>query len=483
MKILLLLIPFLLLAGSDAAAVPLLPPNNRVFNITDFGAVGDGKTLCTTAIQTAVYRCETAGGGQVLVPAGQFLTGSIILKNGVELHLEKGATLLGSTHHRDYKKNNWYALILANGQQNIGITGSGTIDGQGTALAANVDSLYKAGQLDGPYTNNRVHERHRPQLIDFEQCANIKITGITLKNASCWVQRYGRCEALLIRDIRVVSRAFWNNDGIDLVDCRNTRVENCDIDTADDGICLKSDRRELACEHITIRNCRIRSSASALKFGTNSYGGFRHIVVENLKIYDTYRSAIALEIVDGGTLEDVTIKKIRAKNTGNAIFLRLGHRNQRVPPGQFRRVRISDVRVAVPAGKPDAGMVLEGPPVEKPHNLHPSSITGIPGHPIQDVVLKNIRITFAGGGKPAVAYIPSDSLHLIPECLKDYPEFSMFGELPAWGFFLRHVEGIEFNKVKLRLMQPDYRPLYVFEDIKNLKMKRVRRPKPNFLKK
>jgi len=444
-------------------------PNNSVFNIKDYGAVGDGKTLCTIAIQTAIYRCEQVGGGRVLVPAGKFLTGSIFMKNGVELHLSKGAVLLGSTRHADYKKNNWYALILANGQRRIAITGTGTIDGQGTALAANVDSLYKAGQLDGSYSNNRVHERHRPQLIDFEQCANIKIQGITLQNASCWVQRYGRCDSLIIRNIRVRSRAFWNNDGIDLVDCRKVLVESCDIDTADDGICLKSDRRELACEQITIRNCRIRSSASALKFGTNSYGGFRHITVENLKIYDTYRSAIALEIVDGGTLEDVTIRKIRAKNTGNAIFLRLGHRNQRVAPGQFRRVHISNVRVEVPAHKPDAGMPLEGPVVEQPHNLFPSSITGLPGHPIQEVVLKNIRITFAGGGHPAVAYMPADSLHLVPERPKDYPEFSMFGELPAWGFFVRHVAGIEFRRVKLRLVKPDYRQPYIMEDVKGLR--------------
>jgi polygalacturonase len=454
----------LFLFGWLFSKIALQPP---AFNILHYGAVPDGHTLCTTSIQNAIDRCAAAGGGRVLVPKGRFLTGSIWLKSGVELHLAKGAVLLGSTRHGDYGKNNWYALVLANGQRHIALTGKGTINGQGAALAANVDSLYKAGKLDGPYTNNRVHERHRPQLIDFEQCRHVLVSGITLRDAACWVQRYGRCDSLTLRRLRVRSRAYWNNDGIDLVDCRHTLVEDCDIDAADDGICLKSDRRELACDSILIRRCRVRSSASAVKFGTNSYGGFRNIRVENLDIRDTYRSAVALEIVDGGILKNIEIEKIRAKNTGNAFFLRLGHRNQRVPPGQFSDVRIRDLYVEVPARKPDAGAAFEGPPVEKPHNLLPSSIVGLPGHPIKDVLLENIRIRFAGGGRPEVAYISADSIHLVPECPKDYPEFSMFGELPAWGIFMRHVEGITMKDMDLKLLEPDYRPMYAKEDVRD----------------
>lgn len=442
---------------------PTLP---KVFDIQDFGARGDGKTLCTVSIQAAIDQCAAAGGGRVYVPAGRFLTGSLRMKSGVELRLSKKAVLLGSTRHADYGKNNWYALILAHGQRDISITGKGTIDGQGAALAAHVDSLYKAGRLDGPYTNNRVHERHRPQLIDFEQCRNVLVSGITLRNASCWVQRYGRCDSLTLRRLRVRSRAFWNNDGIDLVDCRHTLVEYCDIDTADDGICLKSDHRDLACDSILIVSCRVRSSASALKFGTNSYGGFRNIRVQQLDVRDTYRSAVALEIVDGGTLNNVDIQDVRARNTGNAFFMRLGHRNQRVPPGRFSNVTLRNFDVHVPAGKPDAGAAFEGPPVEKPHNLLPSSIVGLPGHPIQNVVLDRITIRFAGGGRPETAFIPVDSLHLVPECPKDYPEFSMFGELPAWGIFMRHVEGISMSKMHLLLMKEDYRPTYVRDDVR-----------------
>jgi polygalacturonase len=449
-----LLFPTTLLLGQGVA-----------LDVRDFGAIGDGLTMCTTAIQKAVDSCAALGGGRVTLPAGTYLSGSVRLRSRVELYLAESAILLGSTRFEDYGKNNWYALVLAFGERDIAVRGTGSIDGQGTALAQDVDRLYKEGKLNGPYWDNRPHEQHRPQLIDFESCVGVLVEGVTLRNSSCWVQRYGRCEDLVLQKIRVESMAFWNNDGIDLVDCRRVLVQDCDINAADDGICLKSDRTALACEDILIRNCRIRSSASALKFGTNSYGGFRRIKVRGLRIRDTYRSAIALEIVDGGVMEDIDIRDVEAVNTGNAIFIRLGHRYQRFPPGKIRNIRIQDVQVQVPRGRPDKGYPLEGPAVKEPHNLMPSSVVGLPGHPIENVVLKNITIRHGGGGDPAVACVRPDEKAKVPERPKDYPEFSMFGELPAWGFYLRHVRGIRMKKVKLVLDAPDYRPAYIYDDV------------------
>lgn len=442
-----------------------LLPAPATYNVIDFGAVPDGQTLNTAAIQRAVDSCAGKGGGRVLFPPGRYLSGSICLKSGVELYLSAEATLLGSTRRIDYDKNNWYALLLAHSQRNIAVRGAGTIDGQGTALAADVDRLYREGIIKDAYRDNRVHESQRPQLIDFEQCQNINIEGITLKNAACWVQRYGACDSLRIEHIRVESRAFWNNDGIDLVDCTNTLVRHCDIDVADDGICLKSDRRERACNRIRIEHCRIRSSASALKFGTNSYGGFKNITISELDIYDTYRSAIALEIVDGGTLENILVQHIRARNTGNALFMRLGHRNQRVAPGQFRGVRIRDVEVQVPAGKPDAGMALEGPLPKDKQNIAPIVLAGLPDHPLEDIRIENIAVEYPGGGNPDVAWRPLDSLARIPERPKDYPEFSMFGELPAWGLYARHISTLQLKNIRFQASLPDYRPVIVLDGV------------------
>lgn len=447
----------------------------RNYDITQFGAISDGVTINTEAIQKAVDQCHTDGGGNVLVPKGHFVTGSICLKDNVTILLDADAVLLGSIKRTDYDRNRWYALILANGARNIGIGGKGTIDGRGKALAADTDEMYKKGLIQGGYKDNRTHESERPQLIDFEHCTNIKISGITLKNAACWVQRYGRCDSLVIDGIKVRSTAFWNNDGIDLVDCTNTLVQNCDIDVGDDGICLKSDWRDLSCNHILIRHCKVRSSASAVKFGTNSYGGFRNIKVDDIEVYNTFRSAIALEIVDGGVMEDVEVSNIRAENTGNAFFIRLGHRTQRFPPGQVRRIYLHDIKVAVPAGKPDIGYEHEGPPVKEPHNLMPASIVGIPGHPIVDIRLENIRISYASGGDRNIAFVPMDSLSKVPERERDYPEFSMFGELPAWGLYCRHVDGLQMDRVRLRKKVADYRGKVVLDDVRRVQVRRIRR--------
>lgn len=428
-------------------------------NIMDLGATPDGITLNTSIIQKAIDSCASIGGGKVIVPKGRFLTGSIELKTGVTLHFTEGGVLLGSARRDDYKKNDWYALILAKGQKNIAIEGRGTIDGQGRALAADVERMKEAGLLPKntkPFT--RPDESQRPQIIEMSECQNVRIEGITIRDAACWVQTYHQCTDMVFKNMNVKSTAYWNNDGIDLVDCRNVKLTHCNINTSDDAICLKSQSINKACENITISRCTLRSSASALKFGTASYGGFKHVRIHHIYVYDTYRSAIALESVDGGFIEDVKIKHIVAKNTGNALFIRLGHRIQSRPVGRINDIWIKNLKAEIPKEKPDKGYEMEGPPADSVSNILPSSIVGLPGHNIQNVHLTNIKIHSGGGGKKEVAYIPADALDRVPEHAKEYPEFSMFGELPAWGFYLRHTEGVRFKRVVLKLKEADYRP-------------------------
>ena len=463
-------LPFCWLIAPGAAQ-----PAAAVFNILDFGAKNDGITLNTAAIQAAIDRAHAGGGGIVQVPAGRFLSGSIFLRSGVELRLEAGAVLLGSTRRFDYKKITWHALILAKEQENVAITGQGVIDGQGAALAADVVRLVAEGKIVDPYWgNNRPHERERPQLIELVRCKKVRVSGVTLRNSACWVQTYQQCDDLLLENLRVESRAYWNNDGIDLVDSRKVTVRNCDINAADDGICLKTTFPPSFCDSILIENCRVRSSASALKFGTSSHSGFRNVRVRNLQIQDTYRSAIALEIVDGGFMENIEVSDIQAKNTGNALFIRLGRRNQDKPPGAIRDIRIHDVTVEIPTGRPDAGYAFEGPAVTEPHNLHPASITGLPGYPVRQVYIENILIRSGGGGRRERACIPPDSLQLVPERPADYPEFSMFGELPAWGLYVRHAEQLHLKNIRLECLNGDFRPAFVFDDVKGLILRRVR---------
>ncbi|MGI4870848.1 MAG: glycoside hydrolase family 28 protein [Janthinobacterium lividum] len=458
-----------------ALLVPLAGFGQRkTLNITTYGAKGDGQTDNTAFIQKALDEAATQG-GKVLVPAGNFVTKPLLLKSGTELHLAKGATLLGSTHRLDYGTEAT-SLLTADNQQNIAITGQGTIDGRGREVIQDLLALLKAGTLQDPeWQVKRPVESNRPHVLVLKNCRQVRITGVTLKNSASWVQAYRECTDLTIDSMRVESTAYWNNDGIDFVDCKNVLLTNSFFNASDDGICLKSENPKSRCENITVKNCTVRSSASGFKLGTGSFGGFKNIKVDGLTVYDTFRSAVALETVDGAVLEDIDIRNVTAKNTGNAIFLRLGHRKGEAL-GVLRRVYIGNVKAEIPLGKPDKGYEIEGPVFKEAHNINPSSIVGLPGHPVQDVTLENIDLTYLGGNSKDVAYRGLDSLARVPERTPNYPEFSMFGELPSYGFYTRHATGITFKNVRIQTKGADYRPALVFDDVQKLTLQQVTIP-------
>ncbi|MGB4847640.1 MAG: glycosyl hydrolase family 28 protein [Saprospiraceae bacterium] len=445
---------------------------SRDYNILDFGAIPDGITINTLHIQSAIDAAFKNGGGRVVIPGGHFLSGSIVLKTGVELHLLRHAVLLGSTDIKDYIKiNRWKALVMADNQNNIAITGDGEIDGQGRILALQIDSLFYAGQIDSVdymFIEKRPKWYLRPQLIEFVHCRNIHVKNVKLKNAACWVQTYDQCENILVESIKVNSDAYWNNDGIDIQDCHNVRITHCIINSADDGICLKSQSPDHTCDSIYIADCSVRSSASAIKFGAVSHGGFKNVKIERIKVYDTFRSVLAMECVDGGILENVIVDNVHAFNTGNAIFIRLGHRNEKGSAGMLKNVAIKNIKVEIAFGRPDDAYDIRGPELPFFHNTFPSSITGIPGHPVENVTLENIEIKYPGRGNKGLACMPLSRLDNVPENEASYPEFSMLGELPAWGFYVRHMDGLTMKNIKLISKAPDYRPAMIFDDVHDL---------------
>jgi hypothetical protein len=456
---------------------------HKQINILSLGAIADGKTYNTTIIQNAINNVSTLGGGMVIIPSGHFLTSVIHMKSNVDLHLEKNAFLLGSTKRIDYGHSDASALIVAKGAHNIAITGQGIIDGQGDDLLKNIYIMLNAGTLKdaewkmyNPWHQMRPEERNRPKIIAFENCNNIQVKGIELKNGLDWIEEYKNCSDLIIDSIKVESNTFWNNDGIDLVDCKNVKVLHSFFNVDDDGICLKSVDRNSCCENIYIADCTVRSSASAVKFGTDSRGGFKNITIRDIKVYDTYRSAIAIECVDGGTADNIDVRNITATNTGNAIFMRLGHRNKDALVSTLQNVYIGNMQVTVPNTKPDKGYPMEGPVLKYPHNVFPSSITGIPGHPVKNITIENIAIQYEGGGSDKVADFSIDSLSKVPECVNAYPEFSMFGELPAWGLYVRHVDSLRMKNIRLSYQKFDYRPSCIFDDVNRLQMNDVTIP-------
>lgn len=449
-----------------------------------FGIKSDGITMNTRSIQKAIDFISEKGGGELQFSVGRYLTGSIHLKSNVTLRLNEGAILVGSLNPYDYDMvGSDMGLILAKDQKNIAIKGKGVIDGRGRDVALNIITQVQMGFIDNPLRHDR--SSVRPRLLQLRECENVSIDSVLLKNAGDWTLVCDQCTHLTINHVLLDSKNYWNNDGIDLVDCRHVKMTNCIVDASDDAICLKSHDPNTLCEDIEIRNCTARSSASGIKFGTVSRGGFKNIRIINNKVYDTHRSAITIASVDGAEIEDIIVDSLYATNTSNAIYLRTGDRWTSGKKGYLRNVTISNVRVEVPATKADVGYSYEGPVEDNPRNISPASIVGIPSIPIENITIQNVEIIYPGGGNPKYAYrgTSNEELRTIPEMEASYPEFSQFKELPAWGFFIKHANNITFKNVTLTAKERDYRPAVVLDHVQNSRFSKMKYIEPGGSKK
>jgi polygalacturonase len=427
--------------------------------VKDFGAKGDGISLDTKAIQSAINKCAEEG-GTVFFSPGKYLTGSLELKSNVDIYLTNGARILGSTNLKDYVERQpelrsyndaflKYSLFYAEKVKNISIRGEGIIDGQGSSFK--VTTKVKPDRY-----------KNRPFIIRFVECENINIENITLQNSAMWMQQYLACTDLVIRGIKVFNHANQNNDMMDIDGCKNVIISDCFGDTDDDAIVLKSTSPRIT-ENVVINNCVVSSHCNAIKMGTESTGGFRNIAISNIVvkpskmekvIYGTPggTSGITLATVDGGILEDVTISNIVINGPEVPICLRLGNRARKysdeVPKpgiGVFKNVIINNI---IASNVKSIGC----------------SITGIPGHKIENVSLSNIKINFGGGIKK------NDYKTEVAELEENYPEGTMWGNLPAYGFYIRHAQGIRFNDVNISFEENDERPAVILDDVDDLKI-------------
>ena len=427
------------------------------FNIKSYGAKNDTTVLSTHALQQAIDACSAAGGGRVVVPAGIYKIGTIQLKSHVHLYLEQGATLYGSTRLEDYipMKSDYLSLrtqtttiqlIYADGVQDVSIDGLGTIDGRGRAFK-------KLSWNDEGIT--------RPHLIRFIQSQDILVRGITLRNSGCWMQHYLACDRLNIDGIKVFNRNNYNNDALDIDGCHEVIVRGMIADSDDDGITLKSTSPRL-CENVRISDCVVSSHCNAVKLGTETNGGFRNINISGIVVKPSYNqqekffgqwigsSAISLEIVDGGVLENVNIADFTVEGTESPIFVRLGNRGRGYKTGQhidhvgsIDGVRINNIQIR------NAGSMG-------------CSITGLPGYPVRNVWISNVSIHHKGGVKKDQLTEIADSI--ANEKAADYPEATMWGNLPAKGFFVRHARNVQFSNIHVSTVDEDVRPDFVEVD-------------------
>ncbi len=443
------------------------------WDVYDLGAKGDGQTPDTKVIQAAIDQCHQAGGGKVYLHNGRFLSGTLYLKSNVALHIEAGAVLLGSENADDYPNAvsayptyvsdtmTSKAFIYAENVKNIAIEGRGTIDGRG-------DLIDKRGLKDAYLFPSFMY---RPRIIHIRGSENVRIQDVTLFNSGSWVQTYQQCTNLIINGITVDSREnkdveqknrehtarHRNTDGLDLVDCEKVRISNCMINSGDDAICLKSFSPDKACRDITISNCIVSAGASGIKIGTETAGAFEDITIQNCVVYDTWGEGIAIMTADGARIERVTISGISLRNIKRSgIFIRLNTRNR--PYG-------SNTIVNKPHLK---DIIIENIQGSRLSSLG-CSITGIEGLPLENIVLSNINFTFEGG----VRSVPAASE--IPEKQNAYPAGAMFGPaLPAYGFFIRHVNGITLDNVHLKFSEEDTRPAIVCSNTEKLEIRRLK---------
>ena len=397
---------------------------------------------------------KTSAGGIVRIPAGDWEVKPFSLKSDMTLHLEDGARLYATTNRGDYAVGcGRRGFVSAVGATNLTIRGGGVLVGRGHAFK------------EKPGLKGESQPQALPVMIRFIRCANLRLEGFTYRDCGAWGCHLQNCDGVTMRGVTCFSHVNNTNDGID-IESSNVLVEDCDIDSDDDAIVFKTESdRTFPVTNVVIRNCRMASCCSALKFGTGSYCDFRDIRIEGCRFgrprgnfrFDWKRSladrgvredltglsGMSLEVVDGGRMENVTVRDIDLEGYIVPIFIRLQRRHE-APEGcvsYLRNILIEEIRGACATSR------------------NGCSITGVPGLRPSDITIRNVSLSFPGGGTE------SERSANVPELEKDYPEGVMFGRnLPAWAFYLRHVDNVRFENVTLSLKSEDARERIVQDD-------------------
>lgn len=421
-------------------ALPPLFSAARDLTITDCGAPTDGLTPATAAIQTAIDQAA-AKGDRVVIPKGTFVTSGLTLPSGARLHLADGAVLTGQwpAPASAAAQARPQALLSAADARDITITGSGTV-------CSGASHLPMPGAA-------------YPALIAITRCKDVVISGLTLARPELRVIALDQVEGAVVDQLTIEADYRRDGDGITITDCRGIAVSHCRVNASGDGIVMKSVNQDLGCEDISVSDCTVRSSRSAVRCGAESHGGFRRISVRRIEVRDTYMSALALEAVDGGNCEDVSVDSLSISNTSNAFFLVSGKRNNRdLRHSRLRRITVSHVSGSLAAGQPDTAYAVHGPALTGFHNTFPAVVSALESCPADGITLSDISLDCPAGGNEGQAYMPADKPERVPQFPRAEPAYFMFGELPAYGLYVRNATGLDLRRLTFAARRPDYRP-------------------------
>jgi hypothetical protein len=446
----------------EAAAQPLSTQSvdkvlgTRVYNVRDFGALGDGQTLDTTAVQAAIDACNREKGGMVLVPAGNFVVGTIELKSNVTLHLAAQGRLLGSAKIEHYKAGNGVppgngniVMISAANAENVTIEGSGTIDGQG------VKFFTGRGDMTGPGQNSVEGYSQRPHLLIFYRCKNLAIRGVCLTASAYHCTRILECNRVFLDGVRIYNRVNLNNDGFHINSSEYVHIVNCDVVCQDDACALFGSNK-----FVTVTNCSFSTRWSVFRFGG---GEAENIAISNCVIYDTYGCPIKMRCGAKSRFENITFANLIMKNVTGPISIGLDSTRRNATPnspepakGIVRNIAFNGIRATVVAeGKQHED--LQWPQKFRPGETRSCIVVnGVGEEVLENISFQDVHVLYEGGGTAA------EAVREVPQIAGEYFEI---GTPPAYGIYARNVRGLTLSNVRFELNKPDLRPACVFDNV------------------